>query len=116
MRRAITGNTGPRGTLNNDKITQALLQYRNTPLKDINLSPAQLLLGRTLRDGIPQQQEDYHISSHWQTFLRERERSMAKVQANSKAYHDKQPIRKHKELQLGQPVACQNAKKTRNGI
>jgi hypothetical protein len=41
------------GNLNNDKVARALLQQRNTPDKECNLSPAQVLLGRQLRDTLP---------------------------------------------------------------
>ena len=40
------------GTLDNDKVPLALLHYRNTPIRDIGLSPAQILLHRKLRDGV----------------------------------------------------------------
>ena len=33
-----------------DKVSQALLQHMNTPIRDLNLSPAQLLFGRAIRD------------------------------------------------------------------
>jgi len=32
---------------------KALLSYRNTPLDGVNLSPAQMLMGRRLRTFIP---------------------------------------------------------------
>ena len=47
------GNTEPKGTINTDKIAKALLQHRNTPLRGVNKSPAQLALGRDLRDSLP---------------------------------------------------------------
>ena len=33
MKRLLKGNTGKRGSLNTDEVAQALLQYRNTPLR-----------------------------------------------------------------------------------
>lgn len=38
------------GSLNNDKAMRAILQYRNAPLPNINLSPAQLLFHPQMRD------------------------------------------------------------------
>ena len=40
-KRIIYGNTGPHGSINNDKAARAVLQYRNTPIQGIGLSPAQ---------------------------------------------------------------------------
>ena len=73
MKRLIMGNTGKGGNIDTDEIALALMQYRNTPLKGTDKSPAQLLLGRQLRDGIPQPIESYKISDHWQHFIRQRE-------------------------------------------
>ena len=43
-KRIISDNTSKDGSLNNYKAACALMQYCNTPLPHINLSPAQLLL------------------------------------------------------------------------
>ena len=77
MKRLIMENTGKGGNIDSDKIAVALLQYRNPPLKGANKSPAQLLLGRKLRDSIPQSPKGYEISDQWQYFLRQREVSMS---------------------------------------
>ena len=110
MKRAIQDNVGPNGHLNTDNIVSALLQYRNTPLKNVSLSPAQLLLGRNLRDSIPQLSTAYRVSPQWEANIRERERSMATEQQNSKEYHDSQPTRNYNQLAVGQTVSCQNVK------
>ena len=65
MKRLIRGNTGKGGNINTNEIDQALLQYRNTPMKGLHKSPAQLLLGRKLRDCIPQPESGYKVSNHW---------------------------------------------------
>ena len=49
----MQNNTAIDGSLNCDKASQALLQYRNTPLQHLGLSPAQILFHRNLKDGIP---------------------------------------------------------------
>ena len=52
-KRLLEDNVGPDGAINNDKIVRALLQLRNTPDKDCNLSPAEVLFGRRLKDAMP---------------------------------------------------------------
>ena len=70
-KRILMDNTGPGGSLDTDKVSVALLQYHNTPLRDINASPAQLATGRQLRDGIPASKEHYIVSSKWRKVLRD---------------------------------------------
>ena len=110
MKRVIEGNIGPQGSINNDNIMRALLQYRNTPLKTVNKSPAQLLLGRELRDGIPQPTEKYCINPQWENVARLRERTMAAEKLQNKEYHDKSGFKNHQPIAVGQQVVCQNAR------
>ena len=49
-KRLLMDNIGPNGSLNNDNFLRAILQVRNTPDPDSNISPAQILFGRPLRD------------------------------------------------------------------
>ena len=107
MKRLIMGNTGKGGNIDTDEIALALTQYRNTPLKGTDKSPAQLLLGRQLRDGIPQSIESYKISDHWQHFIRQRELALGKQNSASKEYHDKKS-RNYERLEVGTMVTCQN--------
>ena len=78
MKRLIRGHTGVKGSIDTDAITLALLQYRNTPLQKAGgKSPAQLSLGRELKDTIPLQKHSYLISNHWRDYLKHREQLMA---------------------------------------
>ena len=61
-KRLLMSNLGPGGNVDNDKAAKALLQYRNTPIKDIGLSPAQILFHRCLRDSIPV--DPQHLKPH----------------------------------------------------
>ena len=49
----MNGNTSPQGSLDNNSVAQAMLQYQNIPIQRIGLSPAQLLLHHWLCDSIP---------------------------------------------------------------
>ena len=52
-KRLLMTGTKPNGEPKWDEITQALMQHRNTPISDLNLSPAQLLFGRPIKDFLP---------------------------------------------------------------
>ena len=48
----LMSNTGQTGSLDYDRFLRAILQLRNTPDPDCNLSPAQIIFGRPLRDSL----------------------------------------------------------------
>ncbi|XP_045111712.1 uncharacterized protein LOC123504872 [Portunus trituberculatus] len=73
----LRDNTGPSGSLDNDKVSLALLQYFNTLLRKGNISPAQLTTGRQLRDGVPTAKQNYRVNQEWQQTLEQREIQMA---------------------------------------
>ena len=102
-------NVGIKGSLHTDDVAAALLQYRNTPLRGINKSPAELALGRELRDTIPLPTERYKVNPHWAYILRERERTMAANNDAIKIKHDANS-RELYQLNVGDPVLCQNTK------
>lgn len=106
MKRLIKGNTDSRGNLTSDSLTQAILQYRNTPLRDIGKSPAQLALGRELRDGVPLVEDRYKISNHWSDYLEKREQQMSLL--NEEIEKSSINRRVLPELENGLPVLCQN--------
>ena len=49
-KRLLMANVSPNGDLNNDSFLRAMLQLRNTPDPDCDLSPAEIVFGRRLRD------------------------------------------------------------------
>lgn len=51
-KRLLRSNVGPTGMLDNDRFLRALLQLRNTPDPDCDISPAQIIFGKPLRDSL----------------------------------------------------------------
>ena len=80
-KRLIRDNVGPNGSLDTDKFARALMQYRNTPLQDINLSPAQILLGRNIRDFFPFVNSKCKILKEWMITAEEREKALSRQHA-----------------------------------
>ena len=74
----ILQNTSSNGDLNTDNVVRALLQYRNTPIQQLNVSPAQLLYGCTLRDHLPLMSDALCIHAEWHRLEEDRERALAK--------------------------------------
>ena len=76
-------------------------------LQDTGVSPAQLLMGRQLRDSVPAASEHYHVSKQWERLLCRHERSMARTRESisprfNRAAHTLTPI------PLGQRIRLQN--------
>ena len=96
-KRIIRDNTLPNGSLDSDKAARAILQHRNTPLADLGMSPAQLLLHKTIRDHIPVNPSHYQLHKDWILSAEEREKMYAhRNQALQDAYnttaHPLQPL------------------------
>ena len=63
--------------LNTDRMARALLAYRNTPSKDLGLSPAQILYGRILRDHLPIPGECLLQRKEWIMMKADREKALS---------------------------------------
>ena len=112
LKRLLKNNTGRKGSIHTYKVAIALLQYRNTPLRGISKSPAELTLGRQSQDTLPLPRERYKIDSQWAHHLREQERLMSESSAEAKVKYD-QHSRKLKELNQGDRALCQNVRSRR---
>jgi len=76
VKRLIVDNTGPTGDLHTDTFQHAMLQYRNTPVRDTKLSPAQCVFGRPIRDFIPILPGRYQPHNTWQETLAAQEEAL----------------------------------------
>ena len=52
-KRLLRDNLSNNGSLDNDRLMRAMMQYRNTPLSDLRLSPAQIVFNRQIREFMP---------------------------------------------------------------
>jgi hypothetical protein len=106
-KRLIRENVGPGGELDCDKFARAMLQYRNTKLQGLGVSPAQILFGRELRDFLPFAPGKGGIRKEWQIVAEEREIALAR-----KHVRDMERLEAHTkelgELEIGQLVSVQN--------
>ena len=65
MKLLIRENTNGDGNLTGNRFLQALMTYRNTPDRDMGLSPAQVIFGRNLRDFLPSPQSRLRPRPEW---------------------------------------------------
>ena len=106
IKRLLENTANGDGSLQSNKFAAAILQYRNTPLPGMNLSPAQILLHRQLRDLIPNKPNHYKINKDWILSAMEREEIYSKRNiAIATQYDDK--TRCLKPLERGQHVLLQ---------
>ena len=106
-KRLLRDNMGPGGDLNNDRFMRAIMQYRNTPMQDCRMSPAQMVYGRQLRDFLPALHNKLEPMKDWSVTLEHRERMLAK-----KRDQDGQKwaarTKDLEEIEVGTPVSIQN--------
>ena len=118
-KRLLRSNTGADGSLDTAKVTKALLQYRNTPIAGISMSPAYMMFGRQLRDALPTSpvtwepatmsyQDKYGPRSDvWKEIEQARELAHARKQAKViERYNEK--ARPLTPLSVGDCVSIQN--------
>ena len=109
IKRMMRENLGTDGCLDTDKLGRALLCYRNTPNKELGLSPAQLLYGRRLRDHLPISTEGLTQRREWIYIKAEREKALAEKYGSIEADR-KLHTKDLGEIQVGSSVQIQNQK------
>ena len=53
MKRLLRDNVDVDGSINNSRFINAMLTYKNTPCRDMGMSPAEIVLGRNVSDFFP---------------------------------------------------------------
>ena len=106
-KRLLRENLAPNGDLNIDSAARALLQYRNTQLQEIGLSPAQLLYSRRLRDHLPSFADALKFRPEWTQLAEDRERALAKRPLRERENYKKH-TRQLPDLEVGELVLVQN--------
>ena len=78
VKRIITENCEPSGTLDVDSFRRAILSYRNTPDPYTKESPAVAIFRRQVCDGLPVLPGHYNPHNTWHELLEHREQAMAR--------------------------------------
>lgn len=94
----------------NKDIYTAIMEYRNTPIKDVECSPSQALMSRRVRTKIPINRE--LLKPEVQLNVKEK---IVKKQNVSKYYYDKN-AKSLSELYVNQNVLIRNGKKWERGV
>ena len=109
VKRMLRENISPQGSLDTDKMARALLAYRNTPCKDLGVSPAQILYGRALRDHLPMPKEFLEQRKEWTMMKADREKALS-----TKYGRIQEDLERHsrplQQLPVGAVVQVQNQK------
>ena len=107
-KRLLMANLDSTGSINRDAISRALLTYRNTPLQDCSISPAELLYGRQLRDHLPMLPAEHRdVLPKWKELRQARETVMSSRMAD-RAQMSRSSHTPLQPLAPGQHVLIQN--------
>merc|ERR1711867_143782 len=107
MKRLLRENTGPSGSLNCDKFSRAILEYRNTPCRDTDVSPSNILFGRNLKDHLPATIENLKVRKEWRFDREMREQALA-VKFATVEKNLGEGVRDLPDLKVGEMVQIQN--------
>ena len=76
LERIIFDNNNQDSSLINDSVGRVILQYRNTPIHNLGLTPSQILFHRQLRDYTPSHLEHYKLNKEWIITAEHREKKV----------------------------------------
>lgn len=109
-KRLLRDNTSISGGLNTLRVSQALFTHRNTPDRDTGLSPAYMLLGRPLKEFLPNRiplKNSADLSDTWKKVANWRELALSRRSAADQEKWSHQ-TRKPCPLAPGDSVMVQN--------
>ena len=115
-KRLLMSNTGPTGSLDHDHFLRAMLQLRNTPDPDCNISPAQIIFGRPLRDTLSfvnrlEKYSNPHVRPLWrQAWATKEDALRARITRTTESL--KEHSRPLRPLAIGERVFLQNQQGT----
>ena len=107
MKKLHRENTGPKGQVDIDKFTRAMLAYRNTPMQGVGLSTAKMVFGRVLKDTLPFAPGMGKVQKQWRIVVEDRERALAKRHRMNMEKLNKH-MKELEPLKVGQSVLVQN--------
>ena len=113
VKRLLRGNIGQNGTLDCDEVARSLLNYRNTPDRDLGRSPAQIIFGRAVKDTMPMDKGKYRPSEKWLIKLNQREEAL-RVRQDRANKSWTEHTRSMRQLKLGDKVRIQNQNGSRS--
>merc|ERR1711867_414011 len=107
MKRLLRDNTTASGSLNCDKFSRAILEYRNNPCRDTDVSPSNILFGRNLKDHLPAAVENLKVRKEWRFDREMREQALA-VKFAAVEQNLGGRVRDLPDLKVGEMVQIQN--------
>ena len=94
-------------SINWDTLSRSLLQYRNTPCRNDNLSPAQHLFGHPVQDNLPAHRRSF--APEWQLSSEDADKKAEVAQENAEQVYN-QHAHELPDITIGSQVAIQNHK------
>ena len=104
----ICDNAPPNGSLNTNAATRAILQYCNTPLPEMNLSPAQILFHRQLCVHLPVNSCYYHLHKYRIISSKQRKDYAHQQNQQTRETYNSPVTREHPALEVGTNVIIHN--------
>ena len=107
VKKIVSENCDRNGNLDTDKFSLAIMQYRNTPCRFLDQSPAQILFSRNLKDGLPHPPESLRLRPEWIKTSYQREQALARKHLASTEFWSRSS-KDHGVIPIGSSVAIQN--------